>query len=95
MRIECDRCGKLYYVEQDTTIVSKKIGYPIKTLQIEFTQIEEGIDYHICPMCRILLCDFIYENIPLKRKGHYQIEKEKEDKIYDDYFKSIEGKDVE
>lgn len=85
MRIECDRCEKIYYKSEDTIISSEKIGYPIKN----FIQIEERIDFHICPMCRILLFDFIKECIPLKRKGKSQIEKEKTDKIYDDYFNSI------
>lgn len=88
MKIQCDRCKRIYDSIEDTVVKSDKIGYPITN----YTQASEGIDLHLCPLCRILLYDFVHENIPLKRKGKCQIEKEKDDKIYEDYFNSLEVK---
>ena len=87
MRIVCDRCKQQYDADNDTIIKSDKLSYPIN----KYWQSEGKIEYHLCPLCRVLLCDFIEENIPPKYKGKYQTEKEKDDKIYEDYFNSIDG----
>lgn len=81
MNIQCDRCKKIYGDFLDTTI---------KFRLIRLCQDPEN---HICYECATILRDFINENIPLQRKGETQIESEKDKKIMNDYYDSIEEND--
>lgn len=56
MKIQCDRCKKIYDEEEDTVIRFNVLmrGYPS--------------EYHICPECRELLKKFI-ENEEQKSKN--------------------------
>lgn len=73
MKIQCDRCDRIYNASEDTIVASA-----------------EEKDYHLCPLCRILIKDFIEQKIPLKFKGNHQKEKEETAKVYEDYYKVME-----
>lgn len=77
MRIECERC-KTIYGEYDDTVV-------------EFKQynIGESEKTHLCPVCSAVLKDFIYENIPLKKKGQHQLRMESDAKVANDYYEVL------
>ncbi len=83
MEIVCDRCKNTYDAGDDTTIDIKKdprngVSYSSK------------LNYHLCPSCKLKVIGFVEEKIDLEKQSKLEKEKEKDDKIYDDYFSSLD-----
>ena len=83
MKIVCDRCKTQYDADDDTIIYIKRDAK-------NGIMYNRKIEYHLCPSCKLKVVGFVEEKIDLKRQTELEKEKEKTEKIYEDYFNSLE-----